>query len=51
MIHEHKGHRERMKARFEHGGAELMDTYELLEMLLFRCKTVATLHFTAETVV
>jgi DNA repair protein RadC len=32
----HEGHRERLRARFEAGGAEPLPDYELLELVLFR---------------
>ena len=31
----HKGHRARMRRKFEEHGAEIFDTYELLEMMLY----------------
>ncbi len=34
--HIHKGHRQRMKEKLNHHGCRVFDTYELLEMLLYR---------------
>jgi DNA repair protein RadC len=35
-LHDHVGHRERLRERFRQGGADAMPDYELLELLLFR---------------
>ena len=35
MIHEHKGHRARMREKLERYGTDVFTTYELLEMLLY----------------
>ena len=51
MIHEHKGHRERMKVRLERYGAEAMSSYELLEMLLFNSIPVQDTRTTAKNLI
>ena len=32
----HKGHRDRLRQRFRNGGAEALQDYEMLELIMFR---------------